>query len=144
MPAFPRPSGIPAIRRYGPGDRLPVQAQRIWLILSGHVSGPANPPTQAARTVTYGELALRMGYADTRAGHMLSRQLGIVGHYCLMNDLPALNVMVVNATTNEPGGDVVLTPGRSFREELRAIYRQDWYAVGVPSTGTLRKVWEAM
>ncbi len=83
-----------------------------------------------------------MGYGDTRAGHMLSRQLGIVGHYCLMNDLPALNAIVVNAVTKEPGGDVVLTPGRSFREELRAIYRQDWYEVGVPTTGTLRKVWE--
>ena len=136
--------GIPAIRRYGPGDRLPVQAQRIWLILAGHVSGRREPPPQNARTITYGELALRMGYADTRAGHMLSRQLGIVGHYCLMNDLPALNAIVVNATTNEPGGDIVLTPGRSFREELRAIYRQDWYEVGVPTTGTLRKVWEAM
>lgn len=144
MSASSRPASIPAIRRYGPGDRLPVQAQRIWLILAGQVSGRDTLPPQNARTVTYGELALRMGYADTRAGHMLSRQLGIVGHYCLMNDLPALNAMVVNATTNEPGGDVVLTPGRSFRDELRAIYRQDWYEVGVPSTGTLRKVWEAM
>lgn len=142
MSALPRPQSIPAIRRYGPGDRLPVQAQRIWLILSGYVSGREHPP-QNARTITYGELALRMGYDDTRAGHMLSRQLGIVGHYCLINDLPALNAMVVNATTKEPGGDVVLTPGRSFRDELRAIYRQDWYEVGVPSTGTLRKVWEA-
>ena len=85
-----------------------------------------------------------MGYADTRAGHMLSRQLGIVGNYCLMNDLPALNAMVVNAATKEPGGDVVLTPGRTFRQELSAIYRQDWYEVGVPTTGTLRKVWESM
>lgn len=144
MGAVSLPKGVPAIRRYGPGDRLPVQAQRIWLILSGHVSGRDSPPPQNARTVTYGELALRMGYADTRAGHMLSRQLGIVGHYCLMNDLPALNAIVVNATTKEPGGDVVLSPGRSFRDELRAVYRQDWYEVGVPSTGTLRKVWEAM
>lgn len=144
MNTFKRPAGVPAIRRYGPGDRLPVQAQRIWLILAGHVSGRDTPRSREARTITYGELALRMGYADTRAGHMLSRQLGIVGHYCLMNDLPALNAIVVNATTKEPGGDVVLTPGRSFRDELRAIYQQDWYAVGVPSTGTLRKVWEAM
>ncbi|ALJ12381.1 hypothetical protein [Sphingopyxis macrogoltabida] len=144
MSAIVLPTGVPAIRRYKSGDRLPVQAQRIWLILSGYVSGRNDLPRQNACTITYGELALRMGYADTRAGHMLSRQLGIVGHYCLMNDLPALNAIVVNATTKEPGGDVVLTPGRVFREELRAIYRQDWYEVGVPSTGTLRKVWEGM
>jgi len=134
---------IPSIRRFGPGDRVQVQAQRIWLILSGYVSGREEPPRDG-RTITYGELALRMGYGDTRAGHTLSRQLGIVGHYCLMNGLPALNAIVVNATSGEPGGDVVLTSGRSFRDELRAIYRQDWYEVGVPTTGTLRKVWEAM
>lgn len=144
MATLPLPPGVPAIRRFGPGDRLPVQAQRIWLILSGFVSGREAAPLPNARTMTYGELALRMGYADTRAGYTLARQLGIVGHYCLMNDLPALNAIVVNATTNEPGGDVVLTPGRSFREEVRAIYRQDWYQVGVPTTGTLRKVWETM
>ena len=143
MSAVSLPAGVPSIRRYGPGDRLPVQAQRIWLILSGFVSG-RNAPRPTARTLTYGELALRMGYSDTRAGHMLSRQLGIVGTYCLMNDLPALNAIVVNATTKQPGGDVVLTPGRKFPEEVRAIYQQDWYKVGVPSTGTLRKVWEAM
>lgn len=85
-----------------------------------------------------------MDYEDTRAGYTLSRQLGIVGTYCVMNGLPALNAIVVNATTNVPGEDVVLSPGRTFPQELRAIYRQDWYAVGVPTTGTLRKVWEAM
>lgn len=143
MGTIPFPAGVPAIRRYGLGDRLPVQAQRIWLILSGFVSG-REIRSSSALTLTYGELALRMGYADTRAGHMLSRQLGIVGNYCLMNDLPALNAMVVNAVTKEPGGDVVLTPGRTFRQELSAIYRQDWYEVGVPTTGTLRKVWESM
>lgn len=143
MSTINRPSGIPAIRRYGPGDRLPVQAQRIWLILAGFISG-RDAPVPNAKTMTYGELALRMGYVDARAGHMLSRQLGIVGNYCLMNDLPALNAIVVNAQTREPGGDVVLTPGRSFSQEVRAIYRQDWYEVGIPSTGTLRKTWEAM
>lgn len=143
MSTASRPDSIPAIRRYGPGDRLPVQAQRIWLILTGWVCGRDDPIPASKRTMTYGELALRMGYADTRAGHMLGRQLGIVGHYCLMNDLPALNALVVNKDTGEPGGDVVLTPKRDFRAELKAIYNTDWYTVGVPSTGTLRKVWEA-
>ena len=137
------PAGIPAIRRYGPGDRLPVQAQRIWLILTGYVSGRTEI-ARSVRTMTYGELALRLGYADARAGYMLSRQLGIVGNYCLMNGLPALNAIVVNAQTGGPGGDVVLTPGRNFSQEVREIYRQDWYEVGVPSTGTLRKAWEKM
>lgn len=132
---------IPAIRQYGPGDRINVQAQRIWLILTSFVSGMTRRATDP-KTMTYGELALRMGYPDARAGHMLGRQLGIVGKYCLLNSLPALNCIVVNAQTKEPGGDVVLTPGRGFKQELRAVYREDWHAVGVPTTGTLRKVWE--
>lgn len=143
MASTPRPSGVPAIRRFACGDRLPVQAQRIWLILTGLVSA-RRPVARGERTITYGQLALRMGHVDARAGHMLSRQLGIVGNYCLMNSLPALNAMVVNAQTGEPGGDVVLTPGRMFRQELDAIHRQDWYEVGVPTSGTLRKVWESM
>lgn len=61
-----------------------------------------------------------------------------------MNGLPALNAIAVNAQTKERGGDVVLTPGRSLSQELRAICHQDWYEVGVPSTGILRKAWEAM
>ena len=138
-----RPNHIPGIRRYAPGDRLPVQAQRIWLILTGYVSGRPAPRATRERTMTYGELAQRMGHNDRRAGHTLGRQLGIVGRYCLMNALPALNAIVVNQDTGEPGGDVVLTPPGDFRSEVRAIYNTDWYAVGVPSTGTLRKVWEA-
>ena len=138
-----RPVHIPAIRRYAIGDRLPVQAQRIWLILTGYVCGRPAPIRASDRTMTYGELAERMGHADRRAGHMLGRQLGIVGHYCLMNGLPALNAIVVNQDTREPGGDVVLTPKRDFRGEVKAIYQTDWYTVGVPSAGTLRKVWEA-
>ena len=58
--------------------------------------------------------------------------------------MPAPAIDAEPAISGEPGGDVVLTPGRSFREELRAVYRQDWYEVGVPTTGTLRKVWESM
>ena len=96
---------IPAIRRFGRGDRLHVQAQRIWMILAGHVSGNGERRRRGELTLTYGELALRMGYDDTRAGHMLSRQLGIVGEYCLLNDLPALNAIVVNSKTGVAGED---------------------------------------
>ena len=130
---------IPAIRRFGRGDRLHVQAQRIWMILAGHVSGNGERRRRGELTLTYGELALRMGYDDTRAGHMLSRQLGIVGEYCLLNDLPALNAIVVNSKTGVAGEDVVLTPGLSPRQEVAAVHRQDWYEVGVPTPGTLRR-----
>lgn len=142
MAAATRPTNIPPIRRYARGDRIHVQAQRIWLILTGYVSG-RKLSLSSSRLMTYGDLAVRMGYTS-RAGLTLGRQLGIVGNYCLMNDLPALNSIVVNVLTDEPGKRVVLSPGMTFNKDMRAVYRQDWYEVGVPTTGTLRKVWEAM
>jgi hypothetical protein len=136
-------AGLAGIRRYSAGDRINVQAQRIWLILTGFVSG-ATRHNGDGRTITYGDLAKLMGYADARAGHMLGRQLGIVGNCCLQNDLPALNAIVVNAVTNAPGHDVVLSKGRTVAQEQKAVFRQDWYEVGVPTTGMLRTIWEQM
>lgn len=136
-------AGSAKLRRYAAGDRLNVQAQRIWLILASFVSGPTRRPKDA-RTITYGDLAIRMGYADGRAGHTLARQLGIVGYCCLANGLPALNSIVVNAVTGAPGHDVVLGEGRTVAQEQLAVFRQDWHQVGVPTTGMLRAVWESM
>jgi hypothetical protein len=134
---------IPPIRHYKEGDRIYVQAQRIWLILVAFVSSPMRR-SDDDKTITYGELAVLMGYADRRAGHMLSRQLGIVGEFCRLNNLPALNSIVVNQTTGVPGEDVLLRDGRTVKQEQRDVMRQDWFQFGVPTTGTLRKVWASM
>lgn len=134
---------IPAIRRYGAGDRLHIQAQQIWLILAAFVSGPTRK-LEDEKTMTFGKLAEIMGYSDRRAGHTLSRQLGIIGQYCLLNGLPALNAIVVNQSTGVPGDEVVLSKGRTVRQEQKAVMTQDWLQLGVPTTGTLRKVWASM
>jgi hypothetical protein len=134
---------IPEIRRYDVGDRIYVQAQRIWLILVAFVKSPTRRPGDP-KTITYGEVAEQMGYPDKRAGHMLSRQLGIIGEYCRLNDLPTLNSIVVNQTTGVPGEDVLLRDGCSVKEEQRAVMTEDWFALRVPSTGTFRKVWDSM
>ncbi len=93
---------IPVLRRYQRGDRLHVQAQQIWQILTAFVSSPTRKPSDP-KTLPYGELALLMGYGTRQAGHNLGRQLGIVGKYCLFNHLPCLNVAVVGQRTDEPG-----------------------------------------
>ena len=106
------------------------------------MSSPNRKPGDPT-TITYGEVAERMGY-DRRAGQTLARQLGIIGHYCLLNDLPALNAIVVNELSGEPGDDVVVTEGRSPKEERKAVTATDWLKYGVPTTGALRKVWAAI
>ena len=134
-------AGNAKVRKYARGDRIYVQAQRIWLILSSFVSSPLRKPGDPT-TITYGQLAEHMGY-DPRAGHTLGRQLGIVGYCCLENDLPALNSIVV-AAHGAPGPEVVLKRGRTVAQEQRAVRQQDWHSVGLPTTAMLRRVWEGM
>ena len=135
-------STIPTIKHFKPGDRLYVQAQRIWLILVSFVMSCDRKASRPC-TITYGDLALRMGYEDRRAGHTLARQLGIVGELCVSNGLPALNAIVVNKDTGVPGDEVLLREGVTLAQEQRAVMEQDWFELRVPTSGTFRQVWEA-
>lgn len=135
---------IPNIKRFASGDRLYVQSQQIWLILVAFVMEGNHSTTLGSKTVTYGQIAKKMGYPTTQAGHMLSRQLGVIGHFCVHNDIPPLNVIVVNQATSLPGDDVVLRPNRSVKEEQKAVLAEDWFRLRVPTTGTFRQVWEAI
>jgi hypothetical protein len=94
------------------------------------------------KVIEYGKLAKMMVFRDARAGHTLGRHLGIVGAYCVLNDLPPLNAIVVTAATGLPGPDVVLRQGRTPQHEIAAVLKEDWFQYRVPTTGTLRKVWD--
>jgi hypothetical protein len=133
---------VSELRRYARGDRVYVTAQQVWLILTGFVMWA--PQADRRKFLTYGELALKAGYADTRAGHMLGRQLGIVGNFCLQNGLPALNAIVVTQHSRKPGDEVVHAADRTVPQEQREVMNFDWYSVACPTTGMLRKAWEAM
>jgi hypothetical protein len=135
---------IPEVKRYERGDRLYVQAQRIWLILVAFVMMNRRGNPRGSRTILYGDVAELMAYSDRRAGHMLSRQLGIIGQYCRLNDLPTLNSIVVNEITGMPGEDVLLRDGRNVKQEQDAVWAEDWFALRIPTTGTLRKVWDSL
>ena len=132
----------PVAKFYDHGDRLYVQAQRIWMILTGFVMQHPQRSGSMPPVISYGDLAVTMGAADGRAGHTLGRQLGIVGDFCLRNGLPALNAIVVNQQTRQPGAEVILQPGNDALAEQRAVAAYDWYAVRPPSTGTFRQIWE--
>lgn len=129
---------IPQMKRYGRGDRLYVQAQRIWMIVAAF----AMYRPDGRKTITYGDVAEAMGL-DRRAGHTLGRQLGIIAKYCILNDLPALNAIVVAEKTGVPGDEVMLRESKTIQQEQAAVLKVDWFSIRLPSTGTLRKVWEA-
>ena len=92
--------------------------------------------------MTYGDLAIKMGH-NPRAGIGLGRELGIVGKYCIDNNLPGLNCMVVGQETGTPGFGV-LHRGKSWTDDAREVVKLNWFEYRVPTTGTLRQVWEAM
>jgi hypothetical protein len=131
----------PVAKFYDPGDRLYMQAQRIWLILVGYVIWRREFTPELPPLITYGALAEQMGI-DPRAGHTLGRQFGIVADFCVRNGLPALNAIVVTRGTREPGDGVVYTPENTLSEEQRAVADFDWFKVRPLTTGTLRQVWE--
>ncbi|WP_146757596.1 hypothetical protein [Cereibacter johrii] len=131
---------------FGKGDPLYVQAQQMWGILTGFVMMKSYPvPEQKMRTnflelIAYSELAELMGRPGSQ--NMLSRQLGILGHYCVMNDLPPLNIVVVNKISELPGDGAVLRAGRTVKEEMLAVSSFNWFAVRPPTIGALRKVYD--
>jgi hypothetical protein len=134
---------IPKVKRFSRGDRLYVQAQQIWIILVAFVMHSKRDP-KAPDTITYGELAEKMGRPDRRAGITLARQLGIVGELCKANDLPTLNAIVVNQDSGMPGDHVVLRDHHTPKQEQADVMRQDWFQLRVPTAGTFRKVWRAL
>ena len=81
---------------------------------------------------------------DTVIQHraQFANALGIVGEFCLRNGLPALNCIVVGQQTGTPGHGVVVSKNKTWRDDARDSLNTDWFKFRVPSTGTLRKLWE--
>lgn len=133
------------LKQFAKGDRIPVQAQQIWIILVSHIENIKlnNPRPQWVQPIFYSEVASRMKRDEPNAGLFLSRQLGILGNLCLANELPPINCVVVNKNTGVPGSEVVLTgDGSSLYEDQLAVFNTDWFSIRVPTTGMLRSVWE--
>ena|SRR5690349_14873071 len=135
-------SKIREIKRFRRGDRVYVQAQQIWMILVAFVMHSKRNPKRPD-TITYGEVAEAMGYPDARAGHTIGRQLGIIAKFCVANDLPALNSVVVGQSSGTPGDEVLLRPRKTVSQEQSAVMKADWFKLRIPTTGTLRQVWES-
>jgi hypothetical protein len=130
----------PRIRLFARGCPVYVRAQQVWVILVAHVMCTSGPIRN--RLLTYGELSDRM-HIDRRAAIGLGRELGIVGNYCIQNELPALGSIVISQETQTPGPGVVFR-GKSWRDDQRDVFKQNWFFYRVPTSGTFRQVWEAM
>ena len=108
------------------GQGITVRAQQVWMVL---VEAAAN-----RRTITYLELALRMGFNEN-SRHLTARYLEPVARYCQQEGLPVLTSLVVSEVSGLPGTGLLpfIPEGSSYESERELVYRDDWYRLIPPS-----------
>jgi hypothetical protein len=109
------------------------QAQAIWAVLAKR-AGDTGSTTVAK--MTYGDLAVAIGYPHRGAARAIKPALGLIGMYCIKHGLPALNALAVNQASMEAGDSVVLTDGETPRSERASVVAFDWMAVPVPDAAS--------
>ncbi len=132
---------------YQKGDRIPVRAQQMWLILTAHAVLKPDGEYEAGQgwsgwgpgIITYGGLAIQMGM-DPKAGFTFGRHLGVLGFYCQEEGLPPLNAIAVNDTTGVPGYGVVETKG--FNKDQKNVLKEPWFSYRPPSIKALRDIYD--
>jgi hypothetical protein len=129
-------SGPPAGDTAEPAVRLTAieQAVAIWPIL---VKRATETGSTTVAKITYGDLAVAIGYPHKGAARAIKPALGLIGLYCIKHNMPALNALAVNQASMEAGDSVVLTDGETPRTERASIVAFDWLAAEPPTAKTL-------
>ncbi|MEJ0046366.1 MAG: hypothetical protein WDN04_09770 [Rhodospirillales bacterium] len=110
------------------------QAQAMWVVLAKRATDTGS--TTVAK-ITYGDLAVAIGYPHKGAARAIKPALSLIGQYCVKHNMPALNALAVNQASMEVGDAVVVNDGTTPREERANIVAFDWNAVEVPSAVAL-------
>lgn len=135
------------MKKYEKGNRIPVRAQQIWLILCAHAvlkpDGEYEPSGGwsgwGRGIITYGDLAKQMNM-NPKAGVTLSKHLGIIGLYCQQENLPPLNTIAVNDQTGDPGIGRIETEG--FSKDQKKVLKAEWFSIRPPTIRAFRAVYD--
>jgi len=111
------------------------QAKAIWVVLAKRATDTGS--TTVAK-ITFGDLAVAIGYPHKGAARAIKPALSLIGQYCVKHNLPALNALAVNQASMEVGDEVVVNDGTTPREERANIVAFDWAAVEVPGAAALQ------
>jgi len=76
------------------------------------------------------------------AARTIDRQLGIIATFCRENNIPALNAIVINNVTGEPGHEVMLSTAKNLKKEQKNVLKYDWFSVRPPSVNRFRETYE--
>jgi hypothetical protein len=135
------------MKKYKKGDRIPVRAQQIWHILTSHAVLKPDGQYESdggwsgwgKGLITYSDLAEQMGMSRN-AGRTLSRHLGLIGFFCIENNLPPLNTIVINDDTGIPGKGVVEKKG--FSKDQKNVLDHPWFSYRPPTIGVLKNLYD--
>jgi putative restriction endonuclease len=105
----------------------PGRALQVWIIL---VACAHN-----RQTLTYSDLAARIGYQDVRS---LGQVLDYVWHYCDQHWLPPLTGLVVNKNTGLPGEGM----GEYTLADQEKVFSYNWYNVIPPSLEEFQQAYQ--
>ena len=119
------------------GERQYVRAQRIWQILIGYVEFKQNISKKGNGIITYGDLAVLLGY-NRQAGRTLSAPLGYIHRFCKQNGLPQLNAIVVRKDTDIAGWEEMFPDEKRHKKEQKKVKEYDWFRVRIPTPGAFK------
>ena len=114
------------------------QALDIWPVLVECATNAGSHADEAK--ISYGDLALSIGYPRKKAARSVGRALQLVGWYCIEHDAPALNSLVVKQGTQEVGKSVVLHDGMTPAQERENAVSFDWGDVQPPTASALQVI----
>lgn len=114
------------MERFNPSSSEGMRAAQAWQILVGCAHN--------RQTLTYLLLSIKM-FGHPAAG-VLGRTLGRIASYCDKNELPQLNVLVVNEQTGMPGDSIPLNAADIDATRER-VYDTDWYDIVPPTEADL-------
>jgi len=114
------------------------QALDIWPVLVECATNAGSHADEAK--ISYGDLALSIGYPRRKAARAVGRALQLVGWYCIEHDAPALNSLVVKQGTQEIGKSVVLHDGMTPAQERENVVSFAWTNVQPPTASALQVI----
>jgi hypothetical protein len=112
------------------------QARAIWVVLATRATDAAS--TTPAK-ITYGDLAIAIGYPEKGAARAVKTALTLIGWYCAKHNLPALHALVVNHGTME-ASDLVLPDGHTANSERTRVLAYNWRAIQPPGAVELQAI----
>lgn len=108
------------------------RASQLWSLLVLAAS--------TRQILTYGLVAKLIGAPAAAIGGWLEP----IQSYCLINELPALTVLVVSGSTGEPGEGFVACAIKDVPREQQRVFAFDWVERDAPSPDALRKAAEEL